>query len=54
LIEHHMDVVSKLCDQVTVVDGGQVIARGTPDEVNRDPQVIKAYLGVVPDEIIPA
>ena len=51
LIEHHMDVVSKLCDAVTVVDGGQVIARGTPDEVNRNPQVIKAYLGVAPDEI---
>ena len=54
LIEHHMDVVSKLCDAVTVVDGGQVIARGTPDEVNRNPQVIKAYLGVAPDEIIAA
>jgi branched-chain amino acid transport system permease protein len=46
LIEHHMDVVSKLCDVVTVLDGGQVIAEGTTEEVKRDPLVIKAYLGI--------
>ena len=47
LIEHHMDVVSELCDVVTVLDGGKVIAEGSAEEVKRDPRVIKAYLGTV-------
>jgi branched-chain amino acid transport system permease protein len=45
LIEHHMDVVSELCDVVTVLDGGIVIAEGRADEVKRHPMVIAAYLG---------
>jgi branched-chain amino acid transport system permease protein len=47
LIEHHMDVVTELCHAVTVLDGGRVIAEGTPDEVKRHPGVVAAYLGSV-------
>jgi branched-chain amino acid transport system permease protein len=45
LIEHHMDVVNELCNRVTVLDGGKIIAEGTADEVRRNPNVISAYLG---------
>jgi branched-chain amino acid transport system permease protein len=54
LIEHHMDVVSELCDIVTVLDGGRVIAEGTPDEVKRHPKVVEAYLGQPPEPEAPA
>jgi branched-chain amino acid transport system permease protein len=47
LIEHHMDVVTELCDVVTVLDGGRVIAEGRADDVKRQPAVIAAYLGAV-------
>lgn len=51
LIEHHMDVVNQLCNRVTVLDGGKMIAEGTPGEVKRNSKVIEAYLGEVRDSL---
>jgi branched-chain amino acid transport system ATP-binding protein len=45
LIEHNIDMVTRLCHRVLVMAGGQLLCEGTADEVARDPRVIEAYLG---------
>ncbi len=45
LIEHDMEVVSRLCARTPVMARGRALAEGSPSEVLRDPPVVEAYLG---------
>ena len=46
VVEHHMDAVMTLSDQILVLNFGALLAKGTPEQIQRDPHVQEAYLGV--------
>lgn len=54
IVEHNMEFVMGVCDQVSVMANGSVIMTGLPDEVRRDPRVLDAYLGIDEDAIAEA
>jgi branched-chain amino acid transport system permease protein len=45
IVEHHMDLIMRICDEIVVLNFGRKLAQGSPAEVSRDEQVLEAYLG---------
>jgi branched-chain amino acid transport system ATP-binding protein len=51
LVEHNMPLVMQLCDRIQVLNYGQIISEGTPEEVRADPKVVESYLGQVDEDV---
>jgi branched-chain amino acid transport system ATP-binding protein len=51
MVEHNMSVISSICDRVTVMQRGQILAEGSYAEVSRNPEVIAAYMGETQEEL---
>jgi branched-chain amino acid transport system ATP-binding protein len=45
MIEHDIDLISRLCDPVIVLTNGELLTQGPPEKIKSDPEVIDAYLG---------
>ena len=54
IVEHNMDFVMGLCDSVTVLDYGTVVASGPPEIIRSNPRVLDAYLGTTEEDDAPA
>jgi len=52
IIEHDMPLVMKLCDRITVLNFGEKLAEGTPDEIQNNDSVVEAYLGTEEEEVL--
>jgi branched-chain amino acid transport system ATP-binding protein len=50
LVEHNMPIVMRLCDRIQVLNYGQIISEGTPEQVRVDPRVVESYLGEAADD----
>jgi branched-chain amino acid transport system ATP-binding protein len=50
LVEHNMPLVMRLCERLQVLNYGQLIAEGTPEQVRADPRVVESYLGQVAED----
>lgn len=51
MVEHNMSVVSGICDKISVLQRGALLAEGTYEEVSKNPQVLAAYMGTASDEL---
>jgi ABC-type branched-subunit amino acid transport system ATPase component len=52
LVEHDVPLVFELCSEVVIMETGQVVSKGTPDEVSRDPRALAAYLGASEEALL--